>query len=166
MTEFIPITPLLLMDYKAVRLRALQDTPLAFGSTYARESQMTDEEWLARATRLTHNRDIGFLARRNGSYVGLALCLTNENDAQKGEIVSMWVAPEVRRLGVGRQLIERIAVWAADKDIKALHLMVTSVNDSAIEFYKSIGFVMTGKTEPYPNDPKIVEYEMAREIGR
>ncbi|QNI36557.1 GNAT family N-acetyltransferase [Edaphobacter albus] len=166
MTELVPITSLLVEDYKTVRLRALQDTPLAFGSTYARESQMADEEWLIRVTRLTNGRDIGFLARSNGSYAGLALCLADESDPEKGQVVSMWVAPEARRLGVGRQLIEKIAVWAADKGIKTLLLMVTSVNDSAVEFYRSIGFVMTGKTEPYPNDPKIMEYEMAREIGR
>ncbi|WP_260706461.1 GNAT family N-acetyltransferase [Edaphobacter flagellatus] len=164
MTELIPITPLLVADYKVVRLRALQDTPLAFGSTYARESQFTDDEWLARATRLIHGHDIGFLARNNGSYVGLALCFTDENDAEKGQIISMWVAPEARRLGIGRQLIDKIAVWAASKSIKTLHLMVTSVNDSAIEFYRSIGFGMTGKTEPYPNDPAIVEYEMVRAV--
>lgn len=165
MTELVPITASLVEDYKAVRLRALKDTPLAFGSTYARESQMTEAEWLARAMRLTRDGDIGFLARSHGSYRGLVLCFTDKNDSQKGQIVSMWVAPEARRHGVGRQLIEAIVVWAAGQGIKTLQLMVTSVNDSAIEFYRRIGFGMTGKIEPYPNDPKIVEYEMIRRIG-
>ena len=56
MTRLHPITPLLTAEYKTVRLRALEDTPLAFGSTYARESQLTDEEWEARAARLTNGR--------------------------------------------------------------------------------------------------------------
>ena len=60
---------------------------------------------------LRHGRDIGFLARRDGSYCGLALCFTDEEDSARGQIISMWVAPEVRRQQVGRQLIEMIATW-------------------------------------------------------
>lgn len=165
MTELVSITPRFAADYKTVRLRALEDTPLAFGSTYARESQLIDDEWLARATRLTNGRDIGFLARCDGKYAGLALCFTDEDDTERGKIISMWVAPEARRHGVGRKLIDSIATWAAGQRIKTLYLMVTSVNDSAIEFYRRNGFVMTGKAEPYPNAPDILEYEMARRIG-
>jgi ribosomal protein S18 acetylase RimI-like enzyme len=43
--------------------------------------------------------------------------------------------------------------------------MVTSINDDAIEFYRQNGFTQTGRTEPYPNDPDIVEYEMTRTLG-
>ncbi|HEY6412407.1 MAG TPA: GNAT family N-acetyltransferase [Edaphobacter sp.] len=165
MTEIHPITPLLTANYKAVRLRALKDSPLAFGSTYERESQLTDEEWNARAARLCGGRDIGFLALCDGKYAGLVLCLLDQDDPLKGQLISMWVAPEQRKLGVGRQLIEAITAWASERGVKTLRLMVTSVNDSAMEFYQRNGFAMTGKTEPYPNDPDIVEYEMARGIG-
>jgi len=138
MTELHPVTPLLTAEYKAVRLRALKDTPLAFGSTYARESQFTDIEWNARAERLTNERNIGFLAYCDGSYAGLALCFVDAEDCTRGQIISMWVAPEVRRLGVGRQLIAAIASWAGERGVRTLHLMVTSVNDSAMKFYRRI----------------------------
>lgn len=39
-----PITPQTALTFKAARLRALQDTPSAFGSTYAKESQLTDAD--------------------------------------------------------------------------------------------------------------------------
>ena len=165
MTEIHPITPLLTANYKAVRLRALKDSPLAFGSTYERESQFTDEEWNARAARLCVGRDMGFLALCDGKYDGLVLCLLDPDDPLKGQLVSMWVAPERRKLSVGRQLIEAIATWASERGVRTLRLMVTSVNDSAMEFYRRNGFVMTGKTEPYPNDPDIMEYEMTKAIG-
>jgi ribosomal protein S18 acetylase RimI-like enzyme len=38
--------------------------------------------------------------------------------------------------------------------------MVTSVNHGAIAFYERLGFRMTGKTEVYPNDATIKQYEM------
>jgi ribosomal protein S18 acetylase RimI-like enzyme len=42
--------------------------------------------------------------------------------------------------------------------------MVTSNNHAAIEFYERMGFSMTGNTEPYPNDPLIIEYEMSQVV--
>ena len=38
--------------------------------------------------------------------------------------------------------------------------MVTHINTGAIGFYQRMGFQRTGKTEPYPNDQAITEYEM------
>jgi hypothetical protein len=43
-----PITFADIASFKAIRLRALQDTPLAFGSTYAKESQLADVDWQKR----------------------------------------------------------------------------------------------------------------------
>jgi ribosomal protein S18 acetylase RimI-like enzyme len=165
MTELQPITPLLTAEYKAVRLRALKDMPLAFGSTYEREARLSDDEWAARAARLCSGRDAGFLAFCDGSYAGLVLCFVEAEDATTGQLISMWVAPEARMGGVGRMLIDAIAKWAAERGVKTLRLMVTSVNDGAMEFYRRNGFCMTGKTGPYPNDPAVVEYEMERRIG-
>jgi hypothetical protein len=36
--------------FKDIRLRALQDSPTAFSSTYAEESKLTDADWVKRAT--------------------------------------------------------------------------------------------------------------------
>jgi len=43
-----PITALNMLLFKAVRLLALPDAPHAFGSTYAKESQLTDADWTKR----------------------------------------------------------------------------------------------------------------------
>jgi ribosomal protein S18 acetylase RimI-like enzyme len=78
----------------------------------------------------------------------------------------MWVAPECRRIGVGRVLIDAIKSWAAVHNLRELRLFVTSMNQGAIDFYIRNGFAMTGRTEPYPNDPMLVEFEMTISIKR
>jgi ribosomal protein S18 acetylase RimI-like enzyme len=72
----------------------------------------------------------------------------------------MWVAPEVRREGMGRRLIEAVVEWARGREMRDVKLMVTSVNHGAIAFYEQLGFRMTGKMEVYPNDASIKQCEM------
>jgi hypothetical protein len=48
--------------------------------------------------------------------------------------------------------------------MSCLLLMVTSKNSTAIRFYEQCGFAMTGNTGPYPNDPALFEYEMAKSL--
>ena len=43
--------------------------------------------------------------------------------------------------------------------------MVTSCNEGAIRFYEGLGFAKTGRVQPYPNDPRLVEHEMGKELG-
>jgi ribosomal protein S18 acetylase RimI-like enzyme len=152
-------------NYKAVRLRALQDTPSAFGSTYARESQFTESEWQQRTANLCTPHSIGYLAHHQEEYCGIAAAFFKEQNPQHAELVSMWVAPEHRHTGTGRLLVEAIESWARKTGAYTLQLMVTSNNLSAIAFYQRLGFTPTGRTEPYPNDPTLIEYEMSKTLG-
>jgi ribosomal protein S18 acetylase RimI-like enzyme len=76
----------------------------------------------------------------------------------------MWVAPTHRRRGVGQLLVNAVIDWARSRSARALSLMVTCTNDPAIRFYQQLGFTKTGRTEPYPNDSSLVEYEMILSI--
>lgn len=40
--------------------------------------------------------------------------------------------------------------------------MVTNNNLAAISFYERLGFTKNGRTEPYPNHPNLIEYEMSK----
>ena len=77
----------------------------------------------------------------------------------------MWVAPSYRRSGIGRMLVNAIIEWAQLQGRAQLQLTVTSNNDLAIEFYKSLGFSPTGKITPYRNDPALDDIEMIRSIA-
>jgi ribosomal protein S18 acetylase RimI-like enzyme len=159
-----PITVQNVFAFKDMRLRALQDAPSAFGSTYERESQFSDEEWVARAVRWNGEKGIGFLAMDDGFACGIAGSFLGENDGTRAQLISMWTAPTHRRQGVGRLLVDELAAWAHLRGTRTLQLMVTSVNEPAMRFYERLGFMRTGRTGPYPNDPAVFEYEMARAI--
>jgi ribosomal protein S18 acetylase RimI-like enzyme len=154
------ITPANALVFKAIRLRALQSDPTAFGSTYAKESQFSYDEWLTRSLRWSSDDSIGYLAFDGAHTCGLVACYTDEQDPQRAHVISMWVDPAWRRAGVGTTLIEGLRSWALSRKMRELRLMVTSVNTGAICFYERLEFRRSGKTEPYPNDPAITEYEM------
>ena len=88
-----PITPLDAFVFKAVRLRALQEAPHAFGSTYAKELQFADSEWLARIERMNGESGAGFLAMDGETACGIAGSFLDENDSTRAQLISMWTAP-------------------------------------------------------------------------
>ncbi len=164
MPILVPISQQNAEAYKRVRLEALQDSPTAFGSTYARESRFTDAQWLKRAANLSGKRGIGFLAMEGDAPCGIIGAFLDEHQRDKAQIVSMWVAPAWRRTGLGTLLIHAIRSWAQTSGVRTLNLMVTSCNQAAIEFYHRCGFTMTGNTAEYPNDSSLFEYEMAQSV--
>jgi len=160
-----PITARNALLFKDIRLRALQDSPAAFSSTYAEESKLTDAEWLNRATQWSGAKSGGYLAMDGDTAVGIAAGILDQNEPLRAELVSMWDAPTHRRLGTGRMLVDAVVAWARARNAQTLLLLVTSNNDGAIRFYQSVGFALTGRTEPYRNDRSLLNYEMRRYIS-
>ena len=96
---------------------------------------------------------------------GIAGCLLDQDDPAAAQLISMWVAPTHRQLGVGRLLVEQVIRWARSRGELRLQLMVTGRNGSAIRFYQRLGLADTGMTIPYPNDPTEIEREMELAIA-
>jgi hypothetical protein len=88
-----PITPLKILLFKTVRLRALQDAPYAFGSTYAKEVQLADSDWIKRVERWNGESGAGFLAMDEDTVCGIAGSFLDQNDATRAHLISMWTAP-------------------------------------------------------------------------
>jgi len=160
-----PVTLRNLGMFIDVRLRALQESPWAFGSTYARERAFTEEDWKTRLERWNSVTGVGYVAIEDGAACGIAGALLEEEDPTRAQLVSMWTAPTHRRTGIGRMLVGEVASWAAQRGVRVLQLMVTSMNEPAMRFYERLGFTRTGRVEPYPNDPSMVEYEMAWKVA-
>lgn len=166
MIEIKRITPETAFVFKEVRLRALAESPTAFSSTYARESQFPDEEWRRRAERCSGDgKDAMFMAFENEAVCGIAGTLRDPENAGRAQLVSMWVDPAHRRAGVGKALIDAVVEWNSARGVAELAMMVTDVNVAAIALYERLGFAKTGVTEQYPNDPSILEYEMTMTLN-
>ena len=151
--------------FKTVRLRALQEAPYAFGSTYTRESQFAESEWQNRVERMDGYMGVGYLAIDGENACGIVGSFLDQADPTRAHLISMWTAPSRRQKGIGRLLVKKVLAWARSRNVRLMLLMVTSNNEPAIHFYERLGFAKTGRTEPYPNDPAIVEYEMSRTTG-
>lgn len=153
---------------RVLRLRALADAPMAFGSTLAKEEAFTDDVWRERAQRGASGVDtITYIAERSGQWLGIATGLArapeNPGDSRP-ELVAMFVAPEARRCGLGIALVEAVAAWARERKAPGLTLWVTAANEAAVALYTRCGFRRTGETKPLDHAPGVASIRMARDL--
>jgi ribosomal protein S18 acetylase RimI-like enzyme len=149
----------LLTEFRSVRLRALQDTPTAFGRTYAEESQLSEADWLDRVTTWHSATATCYLAMEDSAPCGIIAGYLDKEDRRKAHVASMWIAPTHRRIGLGTMLIHAVQHWAESLEARELRLMVTNNNAPAIRFYEQCSFTATGWTKPYPHDAALLVCE-------
>jgi RimJ/RimL family protein N-acetyltransferase len=144
--------------HRAVRLAMLLDSPLAYGSTFAREIGFTDELWQQRMDGST-----SWLALVGDLPVGSAtLYRFPEQDPDEGCLVGMWVAPHARGSGAAAALVARLLDHAASTGLRRVTLDVADGNHRAAGFYRRMGFTTTGRTDVLPHAPQVTEFEMER----
>ena len=153
---------------RALRLRALADSPMAYGSTFAEEQCYSEAIWHERAAggAAGHKAAI-IVAEENGRWVGMATGLVagpETQDKSRQIIVGVFVDGTVRRKGVGTALIEKVIEWARARRSTHLDIWITSGNEPAIAFYRRCGFQPTGTTRPNAHTSTLVEFEMTRDL--
>jgi GNAT superfamily N-acetyltransferase len=147
---------------RALRLHALAEAPMAFGSTLAHEQDFADDVWRERALGASVGCDRAtFIAERDKQWVGLATGVARNADPL---LVGMFVDSTARRLGVGIALIEAVSAWARGCGATRLTLWVTSGNDPAVALYQRCRFRPTGVTRPLAHTPTLAECEMIRDL--
>lgn len=145
-----------------LRLEALQDSPLAYGSTYAREVGRTDREWRERAAAgAAGGEEVAFVAIADGQWVGMA---RGYHEPPIAHLIAVYVTPAWRRLGVGRAVSLAVVGWARERGAGAVLLSVSDWNEGARRVYESIGFAPTGVTRPLPSNPSVTESEMRLDL--
>jgi GNAT superfamily N-acetyltransferase len=149
---------------RELRLRALREAPYAFSSSFEREAQDPAETWDDLAAE-SERADVSvvFIAIESGEWFGMAGGYLKRSQRAAG-LWGMWVAPEARRRGAGRRLVEAVADWARDRGANRLDLSVTDRAAAASSLYQRLGFAPTGEQRPLPSDASVAEIYMSRDL--
>lgn len=143
---FRPTTAEDALQLREIRLEALQAVPEAFGSDYETESQHPESFWEERAGGSKNGGN--FVAEdASGRFVGLIGIFTDgrQKTGHVGNIVSVYVLPEVRGQGVGDGLMRVCLDWARVQNLARVRLAVVTTNAPAIGLYKQHGFKVYGE---------------------
>jgi GNAT superfamily N-acetyltransferase len=133
----------------------LRADPQAFSSTLELEQNLAEDNWRARL----ENR-VQFAARLGEVVVGTVGGIASE-DGQAADLISMWVRPSARGVGVGRLLVEAFVEWARSAGLRQLRLWVVEGNTVALRLYERSGFVRTGNVAPVRPGEAALEFEMS-----
>ena len=137
-----------------LRLRALGDAPMAFGSTLAREEGYEPERrerWAADSA--SGERQAIFIAEPQA---GMASGVIDDEDRALAHLYAMWVAPQARGTGAGEALVQAVVAWAADRGAERLTTSVTEGNAAAAALYAAAGFADCGRREPLGHSEAVV----------
>ncbi|MFD1721757.1 GNAT family N-acetyltransferase [Amnibacterium endophyticum] len=144
-----------------LRLEMLADTPIAYLETLEAARRHPESHWRRQA----RGRASG--VRLVAEAPGGALLGTMGGVVTEGvaTLVGVYVTPRARgrRAGVTDALLDGVEEWAARQGDQ-LRLEVNERNPRAIAAYASRGFVMTGRTSPYPLTPPSLELEMVKAL--
>jgi len=148
---------------RQIRLAALADAPMAFGSTLVQEQTRPDDFWRERASGGATDLDrASYVAELRTGWAGTATGLIEAGGTgdRPAWVVGMWVDPSLRRRGAAQALLVAIADWALGRGADVLNLHVTETNAPAIALYQRMGFRNSGATEPLPHTPAVRENHM------
>lgn len=126
--------------YRAVRLEALRESPDAFSSRYEDAVARSDESWADQADLSAVGSDRATFVTIEEQAVGLAALYRDGASADVGELIQMWVAPEVRGGGVAGELLDEVFRWAGLNRFSFVTAEVMRSNARALRFYEKFGF--------------------------
>lgn len=130
--------------FKQLRLRALQDAPYAFPSTYEAALQRSAESWHAQAERTAQGPDRAtFIVFSDDVPIGIAALYRDEDKVGVGELLQVWVSSEYRGTRVIWDLVDEIFKWARENRFDRIIAGVTKGNARAVKFYTNYGFSIT-----------------------
>jgi ribosomal protein S18 acetylase RimI-like enzyme len=80
------------------------------------------------------------LAKDNNNGALIGYCVSSISAGEQGEVESIYVEPDYRKLGIGDALMQRALSWMDDKQIKRKRIGVGSGNEEVFGFYSRYGF--------------------------
>jgi ribosomal protein S18 acetylase RimI-like enzyme len=133
--------------FRDVRLRALREEPTAFTSSIEEFSHQTLDKIAARF-RSDPAEQFMLGVFHNGKLVGLCGFYreTMLKTRHKGNVISLYVAPEARGQGISRALMTEVIRQVRQiVGVEQLLLGVMTTQIAARKLYESLGFVVFGR---------------------
>ena len=128
-------------DFQALRLRGLREVPTAFSSSYEEECDRSVD---AIAERISANPDGAIFGAFDDRVLVGVIGLQREKHtklAHKAVIWGLYVAPEFRKQGIARLLVDEALKFAfAMPGVRQVNLGVNAANAPAIALYQAAGF--------------------------
>lgn len=142
------------IQFRELRLYALQDSPTAFSADYQRNLSHPSQYWEDMLTMHADESTI-FLAEHENNLIGMTGIARGGSPKTRhsATVWGVYVKPEWRGLHIAEALINASFTWARARKIVATRLGVTATNISAIRCYERCGFEITG------TEPRAVYYE-------
>jgi GNAT superfamily N-acetyltransferase len=148
---------------RGLRLRALAESPRAFGAALADEAGLPPEEWDGcAAAGAAGEHQVVFVALDGAEPVGMAGGRWFERAQDTVALWGMWVDPSARGTGVAVALVDAVRDWARASGARRLRVGV--VLDGAGRFYERLGFRREGELRRLTRDPDQLYFEMYRAI--
>ncbi|GAA0303600.1 RimJ/RimL family protein N-acetyltransferase [Gracilibacillus halotolerans] len=132
-------------EYFSLRLEALQDSPTAFATTYEEEKNQSAEKYKLSFNNSTQATTIG--AFKDSQLVGVVTLVKEQHMklSHRVNLVAMYVKPEERGRGLGKELILTAIEYAKNLGgIEQIYLSVLATNVFAKKLYVSCGFEIFG----------------------
>ncbi|MGL5858809.1 MAG: GNAT family N-acetyltransferase [Angustibacter sp.] len=147
--------------YRQLRLRALQEDPQAFVSSFDQEKEYEEALW-----RLRMARSVRLVAALDEEPVGVVSIGQADDDAAVAELFGLWVAEPQRGAGVAMRLTQAAAEHVQADGRRAVKLWVVTDNGRAVAFFSSAGFRPTDERRPVTGAPATEELAMVLPVGQ
>ncbi len=141
MIEVIKLPPDRWKEFQDLRLEALQNDPLAFGTSYEEEKDLTENEWKRRIKNT-------LFALSNDKLVGMIVYIIENKIKTKhiANIYGVYVKKEFRGQGAGKKLIESaLKIIQKNVNVSKIKLTANPKQVAAVKLYETFGFKLVGR---------------------
>lgn len=136
-------------EYKNLRLKALEDDPMAFTTSFEEAVNKVNDYWIGHLKE-QDKESITLFAKKGNRLIGMIAAVFNSKKKTRhiAELVGAYVDPEFRGHGAGSKLMKGIIDQVKNhKEIIKINLGVITTQKPAIALYKKYGFKEAGTRE-------------------
>lgn len=135
------------MDYKNIRLEAIENDPMAFYVTKnskAQENDKLDEEW---KSELKNINSFVILSKSKDITVGMTQAVLNLKDKNQWRIRGVYLNKNFRGSGCGKDMMNLTLDEISKRGGKVITLNVMDTQEVARKIYEKLGFKVTSRFE-------------------